>query len=288
MKILYGAGKHPGANIQLSRFLQDTKHDVRIAAYIRNSNDLLYIDWTLDALQGGNGQYLYTYFGHHGIPRIQNDKADTILTEVGDWHPDLIISDAEPIVAHIAQSLDVDLWYCSSLLLLDAVSWEKRPVFSKGYRFSPPACRNLVYSPFCDVAMRPVLKPEYNWCRPYTELSTVLSTTDLARAKHKSFKYILRNLRENQVLTTGETSLVADAFYDRRYIYVSPIMSDLESAVNAELCDRYFIGSNLGEIETSLAYVKSAFDNSHMPREDYLSIQNWNTLEQEIDEVYSA
>ena len=52
MRILYSAGNRVGANSQLSRFLQHvgSKHEVKIAAYLRSSESIPHIDWTLDAL----------------------------------------------------------------------------------------------------------------------------------------------------------------------------------------------------------------------------------------------
>ena len=292
MKILYGAGNRPGANLQLKRFLGHCNLDIRCAAYFHGSDLLECVDWTLDALQSNNSYdkgKLNSLFGYEGAPHIDYNHAQILLEEVYAWKPDLVISDAEPITAHIAKALELRLWYCSPLLLINGIEWERKQhkysfAIKKMYKTLqtlPQAERKLVYSPFCDISMRPRLKDGFEWCKPYSETESFgkINTMSPQRVENDCFKYIQQNLKNNQVLTTGETSFVADAIYSGYNIAVAPAISDPESLTNASLCEYYFLGSDLGEIETSIEYAQHQFDRFlTRPFTNALSIQDWKCL----------
>ena len=134
MKILYGAGNTSGANLQLSRFLQHSSHEVKIAAYVRNHRYLDYINWSLDALQINNGyqqKKVNELFGHTGVPPISYYEASEMLDDLAEWNPDLVISDAELITAHIAETFEVPLWICSPLCLATGTEWDKSQMSRK-------------------------------------------------------------------------------------------------------------------------------------------------------------
>lgn len=179
MKILYGAGNRIGANFQLVRFLNHTNHQIKIAAHIKSSESLPHVDWTLDALYNKltpkQTSDVNQLFGHSGVPNINLGQAEILLSEIDDFSPDLVISDAEPIVAHAAQSLSIPLWYCSPLHLLDGVEWSRgqlryTSLLSATRKFLetlPQAAKTFVYSPLGDLKNRPPLKSGYEWIGPY-------------------------------------------------------------------------------------------------------------------------
>lgn len=179
IKILYSAGNRVGADSQLARFVLHNKYQLKIAAFIKSSRSFNHIDWTLDALYNTwnsvKKQELTQLFGHSGIPNIDLNNAELLLEEIDNYNPDLIISDGEAIVAHIAQSLKIPLWYCSPLHLLDGIEWNLGQISSfsllentkKFLNQLPPAEKKLVYSPFGDIEMRPSLKEGYEWIQPY-------------------------------------------------------------------------------------------------------------------------
>jgi hypothetical protein len=179
MKILYSTGNRIGGDIQLKRFLRYNEHEVKIAAYMRSSGSLTHVDWTLDALGHkyckGSKTALSELFGHAGIPHIGLTQAVTLMEEIYAYEPDLIICDGEPIVANIAKTLNIKLWYCSPLHLLDGIRWERGQLryFSlldktrKALTRLPKADKTFIYSPFGDVSFRPMLKEGYEWVRPY-------------------------------------------------------------------------------------------------------------------------
>ena len=129
MKILYSCSNRIGAGIQLTRFLENVHHEVRIAGYMRPTESLSHIDWTLDALTHSNciknNSELINLFGHKMLPRVCFDGVVTLLEEISEYNPDLVICDAEPIVANIAITLGFKLWYISPMHLLDGIQWKR-------------------------------------------------------------------------------------------------------------------------------------------------------------------
>lgn len=179
MKVLYSTGNRIGGDIQLKRFLNNNSHDIKVAAYLRSSGSLTHVDWTLDALghkycRSSKGA-IKELFGHGGVPNIGLGPAAALMEDIYNYDPDLIICDFEPIVAHIAKTLNIKLWYCSPLHMLDGIQWENGQLryFSlldktrKALSRLPEADRTIVYSPFGDVAFRPTLKKGYEWIQPY-------------------------------------------------------------------------------------------------------------------------
>lgn len=179
MKILYSAGNRVGADIQLRRFLDKNKHDVRIAAYLKSSYSLSHIDWVLDSLTNkykkGTKKDLVDLLGHSGTPHVGIKEIEILLDEISDWEPDLVICDGEPIVSNIAYSLGLRLWYCSPLHLFDGIKWERgqlryASLLAKTRQMLnrlPKAEKTFIYSPFGDIAFRPTIKPGYEWIQPY-------------------------------------------------------------------------------------------------------------------------
>lgn len=180
MKIFYSAGNYQDINQQLSRWLLVNKHEVMIAAHLKSSESFLHVHWTLDALynrlDNKNPQELFQLLGHTGAPKVSAKQVEILLREIDDFGPDLIISNGEPVSAHLAKALSVKLWYCSPMHLLDGVEWERGDLkylsllanTKKYFNKLPQADKILVYSPFGDLLNSPALKSGYEWIQPYS------------------------------------------------------------------------------------------------------------------------
>lgn len=145
-----------------------------------------------------------------------------------------------------------------------------------------PAKFNFVYSYLCDSEFRPDLKPEYRWIRPYHVVSTVkcdpkVVCTVLHNDKlfmsyavtlgdavlFSPFSYEKFNgvdgdtiphfPAESQeyadmisncylVLSHGETSLVADAFYNKKHCLVYSSPANMDTVLNGFFVQRQGIG----------------------------------------------
>jgi len=147
---------------------------------MRPTESITHIDWTLDALRhrysSKNKQELIKLFGYYGLPDVGFHELSILLEEISEYNPDLVICDAEPIVANIAKVLGFRLWYCSPLHLLDGVKWGSSQIkyrsrlekYKKLLIKLPRAERTFVYSPFGQIQpLCPELKPGYEWMEPY-------------------------------------------------------------------------------------------------------------------------
>ena len=105
MKIVYSAGDRTGSDSQLVRFLEhaSNKHEIKIAAYFKSSESLPHIDWTLDALhyKPSNRYKIKKLLGHGGAGFLNLNATKTLLNDISEFGPDLIISDGEYIGWHL-------------------------------------------------------------------------------------------------------------------------------------------------------------------------------------------
>lgn len=304
MKILYSAGNRTGADQQLFRILPTlSDHQVKVAAHAKSSESLIHIDWTLDALyhkfEIKQPQELTKLFGHLGAPKINLSPTEILFQEVDDFGPDLIISDGEPVLAHIAQSLSIKLWYCSPLHLLDGILWNRGDLkylslldaTKKFLNALPPADKKFIYSPFGDLINPPKLRNGFQWIRPESNLldNSEMDDQDIAIIQDKkrltklskilnclepnitlfsclclgnSFsqlktinldkrdKYQQYFSKANWVFTTGESSYIADAIYNKvGRICIAPSLSDPETLLNAICCRMLNLGDDLAQVE---------------------------------------
>jgi len=337
MKILYSAGNRVGANSQLCRFLTNLspEHTVRVAAYVKSSHSLPHIDWTLDALHHNvipksQAFELKGLFGHAGVPLVNLDNVTIFLVEIADFKPDIVICDMEPIAAHIAQAIEAELWYCSPIHLLDGVEWDRGQLryLSKLDQTRdhlaklPEPTKRFVYSPFGDVAFRPILKEGYEWVPPYHvtaegshdhdclcvindfnrfgALTKIINSSDKDIALISPYDETFSNIKHygienseeykkllggcSKIINTGETSYVADAIYNNKIIHVAPTLNDPETLLNAILVQEYGVGSDLSQIELM---DKFALDKTEEALEkvfstDILSKQNRLCLHERI------
>lgn len=181
MKIIYSAGNRPGADILLYRFMQNNDHEVKTAAYIKSSESSINIDWTLDAIYnkytGCNRGKLVDLFGRKNLPMMGFEEIGLLIDDVTEFKPDLIICDYEPILANIAKSLNIKLWYCSPVHLLDGIIWQDGQmkhtglleVCRKNLPKLPEPDKVLVHSPF-GIIEGTELKNGYEWVMPESSI----------------------------------------------------------------------------------------------------------------------
>lgn len=293
MKILYSAGNRPGAGIQLKRFLDNcTNHVVRVAAYMSAHKYVPKIDWTLNALKAKNSfnkKEVNNLFGYSGVPFVDLDGVTKLLDDIVEFEPDLIISDGERISAHIASVLDITLWSCTPLHLIDGVVWEfPKAVYKTALastsgmlRAFQNAKRRLVYSPFGDVPMRPILVEGFEWVTPYTDLPRKFQCSDNARARSEGLKLFRKHYKG--FLCAGETSFVADVIYNRNHIAISPSPDDAESLLNSLFCEYYGLGTDIGKIDNK-RYAISKLDSLHYTTDTVeLSLQGYPKLHELLE-----
>ncbi len=303
MKIVYSVGDRIGTNTQLIRFLEniDKRHEVKVAAYISSSQGVPHIDWTLDALHYNilgtkNKKLLISLFKRESVPSLNLKNASILVKEIGDFNPDLIISDFEPIVSYIAKLYNKKLWYCSSLHLLDGCEWDydsfdylyKIDETKKLLKNMPVADKYYIYSSFGDIFFRPTLKSKYQWITPYYKHSENLLKIDNTQ-RYNKIKYIfnyLNEYKEDFFITDGSTSNIADAFYSGKKIIVLPTLNNCENLINAILVKKYNIGTDLGQIELMDRFSVEQFEKSFEKKynENYLSIQNYPQLHERVEE----
>lgn len=283
MKIIYSAGNRIGANTQLARFLDnidETKHEVKTAAYLKSSYSLPAIDWNLNAIYKNTPNNIKLY-------SLDNDKYKTdittqLLNDVAEFNPDLIICDNEHIFALIAKDMGVPLWYCSPMLLSEGIVWDSAKKINYSYFVDlesidkrgifPEADKYLIYSPFCDLKKRPELKSyrdddwneicKYNWVRPYYNKvngNVFINETSRLLELNKTIKYI--DLKE-YYLTDGNTDNVADAIYSKKKIIITPSVKNREAMLNSIVLHKYKIGIDIGQVELMDRFCLDEIENA--------------------------
>jgi hypothetical protein len=280
MRILFGAGNFIGSNLMLSRFLQHAQdHEVRIAAYYRNSKYLTSMDWCLDALSVRlKTNYFKDKYGISGPP-VDHFLTDMIINDLLEWGPELVISDCEFFTATVAKILEIPLWYCSPMLQLTGIDHERQELknitdTTKKYLDSlPKGDAYLVYSPLCDISSRPILKNGYEWVRPYMCGVSEFSTEDI------NIDDLQKLIPDNSLVTTGETSLVSDCLYSGKSMFISPNPLEVEQVLNAQLLQWYGVGVNIGR-STNMGFIKRQVEKKLSP--PILSIQKWSQLDEKL------
>jgi len=282
MRILYAAGNRIGANSQLCRFVDAAapQHEIKKAAYLQASGSIPHIDWTLDALHHNIitnkcSKELLNLFGHSGVPMVNIYSVTTFFKEVEEFEPEVVISDGEPIAAHIAKSLNIKLWYCSPIHLLDGVRWDKGQLRYTTFlnkmrqnliRFPEPD-RAFVYSPFGDIKFRPFLNSGFEWITPYylkselgnnnclavindynrfSELSKILNGAANDITLYSPYKEEFSNMK---------TGLIGDL---KKHLEKNSYQSIFTTGETSYIADAFYSGCNicvsptLGDVETLL------------------------------------
>jgi hypothetical protein len=242
MRILLGLNENYGSNLWASKLMQVAPwHEYRIAAFYKNHTHLHSIDWCLDAVKtkSSNSKKISEIFGHKNIPHVNYKTITQMVNDLVDWDPELVISDVETITAHLAIALSVELWYCSSVLLLTGINKEFKQLADLKSKLKqlPKASRNLIYSPFGDLISAPQLKDGFEWTKPYTGNSSNLKL-------QKGVRYLVKFCGDRFRVINGETSSLADCFYQGKIPIVVGDVYDDEQRANAELVSAYNLGYN--------------------------------------------
>ncbi len=264
MKIVYAADNRLGAAYQVADFIANSFDEIKVAAYPKSGRFLTHIDWNLDAIK----------YDRKNFHLLQQD--------IEKYYPDLVIIDAEPIVATIASQIDLPIIYCSPLHLLDGLNWSKN---SRNYSavFTqirqrliklPPGVAKFIYSPWNDFSNSLRIRDGFEWLRPYHLENSNNSDAALSLAivdnptRKQNLKNILKYCnvsifddiifsdyyqnylcRAKYFLMDGQTRHLSDAVYNSKYPIIFPDISDAETLLNSLLCSSLKIGKNLNQIE---------------------------------------
>lgn len=292
IKILYAANNNLNSKIQLSRFIDNISGvELKIAAY-KNYSPNINIDYTLDCLYGFNNER-----------NIDNSYLKIYYDKINKYSPDLIISDLEFFTSKIARELNIPLWQCSSNLLDYAIdfhhkydlgiSGKYKKILEKtslDHNFDTvlSSDKNLVYSHLCDNFIKPELKKEFNWVRPYfvigeesitckknvvaatigynKNIISLLSKYNDSVLFHDN-NYFINNIlckslsneeefacnlyNSNFFVCQGESSFLSDAFYNYKYSIIIPNLFDNNCIINSLVCKKYQTSDNIYNVGDS-------------------------------------
>lgn len=315
MKIYYAAGNRIGSRIQMERCLSHlSNHIIKTSGYFNYT--INNIDWILDPLfnNPNSDTSIYKYFGgkaNLGVEKIVPFNLNlfkSLLKDVEDFGPDLVISDGEPISGYIAVGLGIKLWYCSPIFAFSALepslnyicyNMPNDEYYYKHLYLSEPD-KIFVYSPFLEIDNFPDFKKDANFIRPYHINATIKSSNnillvsedssrlDLIKPILKYSKYgidILNPKEENYnidnystIISTGETSYIADALYNYRKLYLSPTIKDLESVINSVMSHKLNAGTELGQFELMEYFALEYLDDLLNKTEDKSIIKINNNI----------
>jgi hypothetical protein len=113
------------------------------------------------------------------------------------------------------------------------------------------------------------LKEGYEWCRPYYQDPEIITTEDIS---------LIEKAAKDNLVTTGETSFVADCIYAEWPFFISPSPNNVEQMVNAKICNHRKIATNLGR-QSNISLLKEAVEKVCQPK---LKMQENRTLDQII------
>lgn len=292
MKVLYAASHYRNSGIQLSRFLsamRGTDHIIKVAAYKSSSPKNTPIDWTLDALLNLLVPYEISLTG---------DNLMVYLEQIKSWGPDLVISDLEYFTSIVANELNLPLWqYSSSMINFAIRRYEKNMLgLNKNYsdvvkaeamtnrkaiNIIDNSDRNLVCSHFGEIEKPPTLNDNFQWVRPYHQVSKYhvpcqhFLTAGLL-GKNKRVLDVLKrypdcvafmepnheqyekptikdigmtdeyycNLKNSVFFACqGYGSLLADGFYNGKPSLIFPDYEDKEAIISSQLSQSFGTGS---------------------------------------------
>jgi uncharacterized protein (TIGR00661 family) len=326
IKIIYAAGNSLNAKIQMYRFLEavkDKPYIIKLASYI-NSAPNIHIDWSLDSL-------LSVYDPTQKY--LDNDNFSNYIEQIKIFNPDLIISDFEYFTSCAAMHLQIPVWQYSSQILNQAIL-EKHKYSVKNYthfsyllsnnsvknqkinNFIQNSNRRLVCSHLGDISNPMLLSPEYEWIRPYHQISKISAVCqhNVVAAFLSSNKNILNIIKkykdvvafsdfieekynnvhlkkiENQheyfcnlkncniFICEGQASFLADAFYNDKKPVVLFNYQDPDCITNSLYAEKFDLCKIINYNETEL-------DIENNIKASYNS--NVNYLHQEIDNFFN-
>lgn len=315
MKILYASGNRVGAGVQAARIISNLKgHDVKVAGYVSAFDFLPSLDWCLNALEMKKNYYkkINQLLGHQGCPIVNIKNLKHFIDDICFFEPDLIINDSEPITAHIAQTLDIKLWYCSPLYLIDGLYWghvQKRNVdllekTNFALKKMPKAERTYIYTPF-NVQIRDkykIITPYYNSVydivKPYNlaiipnkerepKIKLFLKHYSiLSCSPDKNENYNNQILSAKTCIIDGDTSYLSDCLFNNKKFCTIPVNNGVENLLNANVADSLGYSKNFGQVEylrkDGILAIKNYIKNDH--RYQFKS-NNQLFLHEEIEKI---
>lgn len=305
MKIIYAADDRLGAAYQVADFIANSFDEIKVAAYPKSGRFLTHIDWNLDA--------------------IKHDKKNLYLLrqDIEKYYPDLVIVDAEPIVATLVSQMDLPIVYCSPLHLLDGLNWSKKSrnysaVFTKirqKLMKLPQGVVKFIYSPWDEFSDSFCIKNGFEWVQPYhlensliTSSENMLSLAMVDDPKRRQnfeeiFKYCSVSIIEDNTFTDsyqenlcqvkyflmdGQTRHLSDAIYNNKYPIIFPDVTDGETLLNALLCCNLGVGKNLNQIELMGRPAAKEINQilSTNPDSEYFQRHSQKQLHERINELW--
>jgi hypothetical protein len=251
MNIVYAAGKRSATKYALAGLIENidlTKHKLLVAAYQQHSQNIKFIDLTLDAIK----EILW-----------KESNLKILKQTIKDFKPDLIIHDFNPIIAKIAVELKIELWSLSTLHLLDGISWpyyqmtrywSQFSLMKKHLKLFPFASRRLVYSPFGNLANPPKFYSEdFEWISPYSKKSDFSILFDNPLRKEIFVKEFEKaSLRGDSYATLCDGSMrpeIVEGIYNNQWMLFAPELSSQEEVLHSVLFEYYGLGLDLGQLE---------------------------------------
>jgi uncharacterized protein (TIGR00661 family) len=284
IKILYAAGQTGNSKIQLNRFaseINNTDNIVKFAAFNKYSGDTP-VDWSLDCL--------LNIFKPEYIS-VDNENFHIYFEQIKSFAPDLIISDLEYFTSHIAITLNIPLWQCSSSLINIGIShYEKYNLgIFKNYAYLlhkrpkhnarianiiDNSDHNFIYSHLGDVDNAPKLKDNFEWIRPYTNIGKISKP-----CSHNIIAGLNRNNKKIfNVLQKYNDCIVFSDFCDE--YYPNLLLKDINNS------EEYFCNlknSNIFICEGQSSFLSDAYYNDKYS----LVMTDFNDLECIINSIYS-
>jgi len=253
MKILYAAGRLDDSNIRLGHFLRHTNHDVKVAAYYKNSDCLSRVHWMLDALEPlkKNTQEVLEYINYESPLNIA--PLLMMIDDISEWNPDLFVIDYEPISAAIAQALDIPFISCSPAHLLDGVKWPKgkKTKVKANMKAFDGAIEKLIYCPFGRLENAPELLEGFDWIQPY-EYDSHREGTEAIRRKIED---------GGSSMSIGTSGSLSKIISGGKSICVLDSPEDIEGSLNGIFVDTLGLGVALGKAETNMSYASKKIDS---------------------------
>lgn len=278
MKIVYSAGNRFGAAHQLTGFLRNTQHQVRIAAYPKSGRLVPFYHWNLEAVE---------------------NVLDRLRDDIEFYDPDCVVIDGEPIVARIADQLSLPILYCSPLHALDGLCWKRGQL--SYYRIIDPLRKTLVQlpagvsrlisSPLSLMVDKPDIKKGFEWILPYC--SSDRGSSSLIRSDDERRTSLLEKLFSkkigNLIVTSGETHHILGSILAQNKIMIAPSIDDAESIVNAIVCSQFGVGPDIGQVELMGRYATDIFDNAiNLTRKNYSINCELERLHERIDSLWEC
>jgi hypothetical protein len=282
MKILYAANDSVSSYLQLKRFLSAAppNTEIRVSGYRRSLREIN-ADYCLDAIIQNDDNHVNYYIEEVKIysPDLIISDMDflTSFAAVECGIPFWVVSSSM-----LYEAVD-DIYRREAIPLYKyyrAIFKEKRETVKINYQIHN-AERKLVYSHLGDIPMRPILREGFEWVRPYyvkaienyesptficnlydsdkSIIKYVSQLSDVSLFSPLKFEtydgidhydsndpiYARKIANAYLFFCQGETSLIADAFYNRKYVFLFQDFNNMDSLINYVVADHYSYGQKV-------------------------------------------